>query len=74
MSGTDMKKTIEPATPATLLDATGAAALLGLTRGSLYNLRNAGDFAPAVVIGRGTLRWEPADLMAWARGKKEMAA
>ncbi|GAA1226588.1 helix-turn-helix domain-containing protein [Rhodoglobus aureus] len=68
-----MTITIAPVASPKLLNAAGASALLGISRGTLYNLRSADAFAPAIVLGRGTLRWEAQDLLAWARQHKEQA-
>jgi len=68
-----MTMTTAPEAPLKLLDAAGASELLGISRGTLYNLRNTDRFAPAIVLGRGTLRWETHDLLAWARQHKEQA-
>jgi predicted DNA-binding transcriptional regulator AlpA len=54
-----------------LLKAPEAAALLGLATGTLHNLRSAGRFAPAIVLGDRALRWEAEDLLTWARSHKE---
>jgi len=66
-----MTMTTTAEAPPKLLDASGASELLGISRGTLYNLRNADRFAPAIVLGRGTLRWETQDLLTWARQYKE---
>ena len=55
------------------LDAGAAAALLGIGRGTLYNLRSADQFAPAIRIGRA-LRWEAGALLDWARAQNEEVA
>lgn len=69
-----MTTTTTAEAPTRLLDAAGASELLGISRGTLYNLRNADRFAPAIVLGRGTLRWEAQDLIDWARQFKEATA
>ena len=53
-----------------LLNAAEAARMLGIAPGTLYNLRSEDRFAPAIVLGRA-LRWEPSDLLMWARQFKE---
>ncbi|MEY9950581.1 helix-turn-helix transcriptional regulator [Leifsonia sp. EB34] len=53
-----------------LLTVKQAAEILGLATGTVYNLRSAGRFAPAIVIGK-SVRWERADVLAWARAFKE---
>jgi predicted DNA-binding transcriptional regulator AlpA len=54
-----------------LLDARGAAAFLGLAYGTVHNMRAAGTFPPAIVLGPKAVRRERDDLLAWARRFKE---
>ena len=58
----------ETALSARLIDSREAAAILGLSRRTLWTLYNRGEI-PVVRIGRA-VRFDPADLRAWVETKK----
>ena len=63
---------LAPRSDTDLLTASESAAFLRISTGTLYNHRNSGDFAPAIVLGSSrALRWEAQDLLEWARARKE---
>ena len=49
------------------------AASLGVSTKFIEKLRTAGDFVPAIVIGR-CVRWDPSAVQAYARSLTEKAA
>lgn len=53
-----------------LLTAKEVSVVLGLATGTIYNLRSAGRFAPAILLGNA-VRWERDDVLEWARQFKE---
>ena len=52
-----------------LIPDTAAAALLGISRAHLHRLRAAGRFPEAIRLGRA-LRFERAELVAWAGARR----
>lgn len=59
-----------------LLDADGVAAVLGVTRQTVYNLAESNDPArrlPAVRIGRNVLRFDPDAVRAYIAAHSESA-
>lgn len=54
-----------------LLNAKQSARYVGLAYGTVLNMRSAGTFPPAIMLGPKSPRWEREDLLAWARRFKE---
>ena len=54
-----------------LLTAKQSAKFVGLAYGTVLNMRSAGTFPPAIMLGPKTPRWERDDLLIWARRFKE---
>lgn len=48
-----------------LVDAAGAAELLGIGRRAVFELRARGDFPAPVVLASKTVRYRVSDLQAW---------
>lgn len=48
-----------------LVDANGAADLLGVGRRTFFELRARPDFVPAIVLSQRAVRYRVADLQAW---------
>ena len=53
-----------------LLNSKKAAALLGISERTLERLRTAGEGPKYVKFGKGSVRYDPADLRAWINRRK----
>jgi excisionase family DNA binding protein len=53
--------------PALLVDPAGAAAMLGISRTSLYGLLSAGRIPLPVLKAGRIVRWNRGELLAWIR-------
>jgi predicted DNA-binding transcriptional regulator AlpA len=56
------------------LDVKNAAALLGISRASLYELRKEPGFVKPIQVGKRSVRYSRAELLAWQQAQKESKA
>lgn len=63
-----------PADPERSLDAKEAAALLGISRASFYELRKQPDFVKPMQVSKRSVRYARAELLAWQQARKESKA
>lgn len=56
------------------LDVKAAAALLGISRASLYELRKESGFVKPIQVGKRSVRYSRAELLAWQQAQKESKA
>ncbi|MBN8505523.1 MAG: helix-turn-helix domain-containing protein [Burkholderiales bacterium] len=71
------KAAMEPGTPGDPergLDAKEAAALLGISRASLYELRKEPGFVQPMQVGKRSVRYARAELLAWQQARKDSKA